>query len=157
MDMGMVNNMDGKTLTILVISIIVALCVGLIIGSFVIGAPAGNTPKGADNSTIPESGLIVGETGNITTLNLNKGTVFTVRLNENPTTGYSWNASVTSGLTILNSTYVSSGSGLMGAGGVHEWKIEATGTGTQQFNAVYERSWEKFGNETQYQLIINVA
>jgi inhibitor of cysteine peptidase len=157
MDISMENNMDGKTLTIIIISVIVALCVGVIIGSFVIAAPAGTTPKGADNSTIPESGLTVSETGNISTLTLNKGTVFTIRLDENPTTGYSWNASVTSGLTVLNSTYVSGGSGLMGAGGVHEWKIEATGTGAQQFNAVYERPWEKLGNETQYQLIVNVA
>lgn len=149
--------MEEKTLAILIISIIIALCVGVIIGSFVIAAPAGNVQKNADNSTSLESGLIVGETGDITTLTLNKGTVFTIRLDENPTTGYSWNASVTSGLTVLNSTYVSSGSGLMGAGGVHEWKIEAIGTGAQQFNAVYERPWEKLGNETQYQLIINVA
>lgn len=157
MDMGIVNNMDGKTLTIIVISVIVALCVGVIIGSFVIATPAGTTPKGADNSTSPESGLIVGDQGNITTLTLNKGTIFTIRLDENPTTGYSWNASVTSGLTVLNSTYVSGASGLMGAGGVREWKIEATTAGAQQFNAVYERPWEKPGNETQYQLIINVA
>jgi inhibitor of cysteine peptidase len=91
------------------------------------------------------------------TITVNEGTTITVSLDENPTTGYSWNETVTSGLTIADSEYVSSGSGLIGAGGVHEWTITATGKGQQQFSAIYKRPWEPTaGNETTYILDILV-
>jgi inhibitor of cysteine peptidase len=91
------------------------------------------------------------------TITVNEGATIKVSLDENPTTGYSWNETVTSGLTIAYSEYVSGGSGLMGAGGVHEWTIKATGKGHQQFSAVYKRPWEPTaGNETTYTLDVLV-
>jgi inhibitor of cysteine peptidase len=149
--------MDTKTWAILIAAVILALCAGLFAGNLMVTASDNNAQSIDNGSAVMDSGLIVGVSGNVTSLTMAKGTVFTIRLDENPTTGYSWNASTTPGLTVLNSTYVGSGSGLMGAGGVHEWKIEASGTGAQWFNATYERPWEKFGNETKYQLIVNVA
>jgi inhibitor of cysteine peptidase len=145
------SNIDIKTIIIAV----VAVCVGLAAGYLLSTQQTTNT-NNVNNSTSIGS-LVIGMSGNSTMVSMDKGTVFTVRLNENPTTGYTWNATATAGLTVLNSTYIGSNSGLMGAGGVHEWTIQATGNGAQQFNATYERSWELVGNETQYQLIINVA
>lgn len=147
--------MDTKNMAILIAAVIVALCVGLYAGNLL--ASASSNVQGSDNYTGQESGLIVGLSGNITSLTMVKGTIFTIRLDENPTTGYSWNASTTPGLTVLNSTYIGGSSNRAGAGGVHEWKILASGNGTQWFNATYERPWEKSGNETKYQLIVNVA
>lgn len=145
------SNIDIKTIIIAV----VAICVGLAVG-YLLSTQQTTNGNNVNNSTSIGS-LVIGMSGNSTMVSMDKGTVFTVRLNENPTTGYTWNATATAGLTVLNSTYIGSNSGLMGAGGVHEWTIQATGTGAQQFNATYERSWELVGNETQYQLIINVA
>ncbi len=141
--------MNIKTIFILAI----AVCAGLTAGYALSTLQA--TSSNSNNSTSSGS-IVIGMSGNATMLSLDKGTVFTVRLDENPTTGYSWNATTTPGVTVLNSTYISGGN-MPGAGGVHEWKLEATGTGAQEFNAIYERPWEKFGNETQYHLIINVA
>jgi len=89
---------------------------------------------------------------------LSLGTPFMVRLDENPTTGYSWNVSVTSGLNITNDTYIPPTSGLIGAGGIHTWSVITTKTGLQEFSGIYMRSWEnKTGNETTYMLKINVT
>lgn len=97
-----------------------------------------------------------GDNGNM--VSVREGSLIKVSLDENPTTGYSWNETVTAGLTIVDSKYVSSGSGLMGAGGVHEWTIKAVGKGQQQFSAIYKRSWEPIAdNETKFTLNISVT
>jgi inhibitor of cysteine peptidase len=98
----------------------------------------------------------IGDNGK--TISMGEGTTIKVILDENPTTGYSWNESVTPGLQVQDSKYVESGSGLMGAGGSHEWTIKATGKGEQQFSAVYKRQWEPLsGSENTFKLTINVA
>ncbi|NTU99924.1 MAG: protease inhibitor I42 family protein [Methanoregulaceae archaeon] len=86
------------------------------------------------------------------------GSSFKVMLDENPTTGYSWNVSVTSGLNITDDTFIPPTSGLMGAGGVHSWTVLTTKTGLQEFSGTYMRPWEnKTGNETTYLLKVNVT
>jgi inhibitor of cysteine peptidase len=97
----------------------------------------------------------IGDNGK--TVSVNEGSIVKIALDENPTTGYSWNESASSGLKVLDSQYTASQSGLMGAGGVHEWTIKAEGKGTQQFSAIYKRPWEPVaGNETSYKLTITV-
>lgn len=108
---------------------------------------------------LPSNGVAVaaGAGDNGKTITISEGSTIKISLDENPTTGYSWNDTVTSGLTIVDSKYVSSGSDLMGAGGVHEWTLKATGKGQQQFSAVYKRPWEPIaGNETTFTLNILV-
>ncbi len=91
-------------------------------------------------------------------VSVRKGETIRISLEENPTTGYSWDESVTSGLTIVDSKYTQGDSGLIGAGGVHEWSIRAAERGEQQFSAIYKRSWEQAaGNETTFTLSISVA
>ncbi len=70
------------------------------------------------------------------------GETAVVALQENPTTGYSWNATVTSGLAIVNDTFIAPDSQLVGAGGEHRWTVEGTAAGNQTFSAVYRRPWE---------------
>lgn len=64
-----------------------------------------------------------------------------VRLTENPTTGYSWNATATKGLAIISDTYTAPDSTLMGASGYHEWLISPQTVDTYSFKAVYLRPW----------------
>jgi inhibitor of cysteine peptidase len=110
---------------------------------------------------LPSSGVTasygIGDNGK--TISMSEGATIKIILDENPTTGYSWNESLTSGLKITGSNYIQGGSpGLAGAGGTHEWTIKATGKGEQQFSAAYKRPWEPLsGSENTFRLTINVA
>lgn len=82
---------------------------------------------------------------------------FKVMLAENPTTGYSWNVTVTNGLEITNDTYLAPKSGLVGAGGSHEWDIKAIASGQQEFSGIYMQPWmNATGNETTFTLMVTV-
>ena len=65
-----------------------------------------------------------------------------VSLNENPTTGYMWNATVSKGLAVISDTYIAPNTTLIGAGGYHEWILAPDTVGTYTFKAVYMRPWE---------------
>jgi predicted secreted protein len=96
------------------------------------------------------------ESDNGKTLTVTKGQVVKVQLNENPTTGYRWEPSVSSGIQITNDSYAASTSGRMGAGGIHTWTLRITGTGNQHFDADYKRSWET-GSADNYSIHFVVA
>jgi len=100
------------------------------------------------------------EKDNGTTADIPANTRFAVQLGENPTTGYSWNASTGSGLTVLSSDYQENKhpEGMVGVGGMHTWILQASGSGNQTFTAIYRRSWEPVtGNETSYDLAIHIT
>ena len=82
------------------------------------------------------------ESDNGKTISVTRGQVVKVQLDENPTTGYRWATSISSGIQVTGDTYAASTSGRMGAGGVHTWTLKITGTGDQHFDADYKRSWE---------------
>ncbi len=92
-------------------------------------------------------------------MEVNKGDNFTVRLDENPTTGYAWSIETSDGLVVLSDKYIPpQDEGLIGAGNVHVWEIQAVETGTQQINGIYKRSWENVtGDEQKYELTVNVT
>lgn len=79
-----------------------------------------------------------------TTVSLKKGEALRVSLPENPSTGYSWDLTLSDGLYLVSDRYVADDTGIrrVGAGGIHTWDIRATGIGSQQINAVYRRPWE---------------
>jgi inhibitor of cysteine peptidase len=82
---------------------------------------------------------------------------FVVVLAENPTTGYSWNVTVTAGLEITNDTYIAPETGLVGAGGSHQWDVKAIASGQQEFSGVYMQPWmNATGNETTFSLMVTV-
>ncbi len=140
----------------------IVLCIAV----FVIAGCLGSGPSGAGTPTpgpagtlVKESPIVANETQNGATVYVNKSTDITVTLNENPTTGYLWNLTLSPGLSLINDTYVSSApSGkLMGAGGTHTWDMVASETGTQTIHAVYRRSWEPItGNETAFDMTVIV-
>jgi inhibitor of cysteine peptidase len=137
--------MSGKVIDSLPLFMLILVLVGLLVA---FGASV----------MLPSQSVAATAGDNGKTITVNEGVSIKVSLDENPTTGYSWNETVTAGLTVVDSKYVSSGSGMMGAGGVHEWTLKATGKGQQQFSAVYKRPWEPIaGNETTFALNISVT
>ena len=91
------------------------------------------------------------------TISLARNSVVKVQLDENPTTGYSWNVTESSGIQVLSSSYVSSAPGRFGAGGTHTWVLEITGTGTQQFSGIYKQPWmPESANDSTYTISFDV-
>jgi predicted secreted protein/putative hemolysin len=100
------------------------------------------------------------DTANGKTEDIAQNTRFAIQLKENPTTGFAWNATVSSGLEIQSSDYQQdkAAEGMVGVGGTRTWVIIAKDLGTQKFSASYRRSWEPLtGNETAYSANINVV
>ena len=65
-----------------------------------------------------------------------------VRLAENPTTGYTWNATASKGLSVIQDTYTAPDTSLtLGAGGYHEWILAPDTVNTYTLKAVYLRPW----------------
>ncbi|PWR70314.1 protease inhibitor I42 family protein [Methanospirillum stamsii] len=96
---------------------------------------------------------------NTTALNMTENQVVLVTLPENPTTGYTWNVTLSEGLTLVNDTYTQDAAeeGMTGVGGVHEWFVQAVGAGEQSFFGIEKQEWEEeTGNETTYTLNILV-
>ena len=94
------------------------------------------------------SQLIITEADNGKTINVKPGHIIILKLNENPSTGYSWQMKLSKGLELLSDKYSSESSGpggraILGAGGYHLWTIEAKYKGSQQVEAIYKRSWEQ--------------
>jgi len=97
------------------------------------------------------------EDNNGSSVELVTGDTFQIKLNENPTTGYQWSLETTGGLEIMSDNYLPPTTGLVGAGGIHEWDIKATAGGTQQVTGVYSRLWENLtGSEQRFALTVEV-
>ena len=99
------------------------------------------------------------EADNGKTETIAQGTRFAVVLKENPTTGYTWNATVSTGLEVQSSEYQqdAAAEGMVGVGGSRTFVILAKDNGDQTFSAVYGRSWETAtGDETKFDLKITV-
>jgi len=115
------------------------------------------TPSG---TAVPVNHIVVTEEQNGATVTVKTGAVISVRLQENPTTGYSWNLTTTPGLQIINDTYkptYTTGK-MVGSGGTHIWDISAVATGEQKIKGVYMRSWEPItGNETDFAMTVVVV
>jgi predicted secreted protein len=109
---------------------------------YLTGKPPVNPP--GTEPTSP-SYLAYTQLDNGTTARIHSRDIITVRLPENPTTGYRWNITTGPGLTTLDDTYIySDPSGRMtGAGGVRFLTLEPKMTGTQHLTAVNKRSWEE--------------
>jgi inhibitor of cysteine peptidase len=125
------------------------------------GNPAGHLPpKTPVGTPVPVGHLVVTEEQNKAVVTVQQGNIITVKLPENPTTGYQWNLTTTPGLQVMDDTYVSSDTTgkLMGAGGTRIWEIKATAPGEQKINAVYMRTWEPVtGNETRFSMTVMVS
>lgn len=140
----------------------IVLCIAVLVIAGCLGSgPTGaETPAPGPTGTPVKEGHIVADEGqNGATIYVNKSAEITLKLNENPTTGYQWNLTASPGLSLTNDTYVRSDTSgkLMGAGGTRIWDLAASGTGTQTIHAVYRRSWEPLtGNETVFDMTVIV-
>lgn len=82
-----------------------------------------------------------------------------ISLQENPTTGYSWNMSFPKEFTILKDQFISGKKDvtIVGGGGIHEWIFTASKTGTYNVSGIYRQPWENTTNdETKFSLMIRV-
>jgi len=140
---------------ILCIAVIVTGCTGK--GQ----APVtGKTTVPPPEGTAVQSGhLVLTEEQNNATIPVHQGDQITLKLPENPTTGYQWNLTTTQGLNQTGSLYAPADrtGALVGSGGTHIWEIAVTGTGVQKISGIYKRSWEPVsGNETTFGVVLNV-
>jgi len=141
------------------------LCLMTIASSGCLGTAPGNnpqpvqTPPPAPPGTPVQAGhLVVTEEQNNTNVTMGPNNTLTLKLKENPTTGYQWNLTTSPGLVVTSDRYLPSAPQLMGSGGVRSWDIKAVQTGTQDINAVYMRSWEPVaGNETTFAMTVIVS
>jgi len=117
-------------------------------------------PTTPPTPAVPVGHLVVTEKQNTATVNVSLSSIVTVRLEENPTTGFEWNLTTTPGLKVIKDTYEPSDTTgkLVGSGGTHIWDISTVAIGEQKIMAVYKRSWEPTsGNETAFSLTVVVA
>jgi inhibitor of cysteine peptidase len=103
--------------------------------------------------------LVVNERQNTATIYVNQSDTITLRLLENPTTGYEWNLTTTPGLRVTNDTYLPSPTSgkVVGSGGTHIWDMAAVSLGEQKIQGIYKRPWEPVsGNETTFTMTVVV-
>lgn len=104
---------------------------------------------------------MITENDNGNTIYIKEGHAFFLKLKENPSTGYSWQLKLSSGLNQLSDKYhpleSSVNNFVIGAAGFRLWKIEAVAKGSQQINAIYKRSWESTGKEQTFTLNVVVV
>ena len=80
------------------------------------------------------------------TIPVSPADIVLVKLEENPTTGYRWNATVSGSVVVAADTYIMSAEayqGMMGAGGTREWFLTFADGADGTFDAVYARPWEE--------------
>ena len=122
--------------------------------------PVATTPAAVTTTTTtpaPAEEFAFNETNNNETVTLPTGSKIIISLAENPTTGYSWNVTSARGLSYVNDTFFEPETGLVGAGGVHEWQYLAAEKGTAEFSAIYKRSWENVTeNETTFAMAFTI-
>jgi inhibitor of cysteine peptidase len=142
------------------LAILGIVCLFAVVFTGCVGSAPGNQTAVIPTETAVQVGnIVVNESQNTTTVYMNTSRIITVKLSENPTTGYQWNLTTTPGLRILNDTYIPSDSSgkLVGSGGTRTWDITTDVTGEQKIHAVYKRSWEQTaGNETTFQMTVMV-
>jgi inhibitor of cysteine peptidase len=114
-------------------------------------------------SPMPPRQQVITEADNGKNISLKNGETFYLRLEENPTTGYSWELNLSQGLNNITDNYYPPESSkdnkqpLVGAGGVHLWEIKASAEGSQQVKGIYKRPWENIaGTEDNFTLNVEV-
>ena len=89
------------------------------------------------------------------------GEAFTIKLEENPTTGYQWSVSISDGsvLSLDKDEYVADDQSgeMVGSGGVRVLTFKALEAGTATIDMVYERSWEPNPDDDKVQFNVTVS
>jgi len=96
------------------------------------------------------------EEDNGKTVDVKPGDSVTVSLHENPSTGFSWSMDSSRGLMLKNDVYKRANSGLIGAGGVHDWTYLVLGSGSLSISGIYKQPWmPTTGDEETFTLLLN--
>jgi len=89
-------------------------------------------------------------------IDVKRGEIVTIKLAENPTTGYNWqfetepeNQNV---ISVISSKYIEPVTSLIGAGGTKEYKFEIKNAGQISINGYYVRPWEELDKNTATQV-----
>jgi len=140
------------------------ICIIAVVFAGCTGTPAGKTAATTAPASTPAKAtpghLNVGQAQNGSLIFMHVGDTLTLKLAENPTTGYQWNLTASSGLAVTSDTYVPSNTNttMVGAGGIHVWEMTAKAPGMQSIDAIYKRSWEPtIGNETVFMMSVDVT
>jgi predicted secreted protein len=117
----------------LVILFVVSLLVGCAPAPAPVTPPASQpvAPSGALEFTNPSQRITVPV-----------GVSFTINVNANPTTGYTWEVGFDQSLLKLVKRYTPSGTGMIGAGGVETFEFEGMKAGETEIYLNYKRSFE---------------
>lgn len=120
------------------------------------GIPPTPTPP----PPVPGEVYMFDQTNNGETYDVPLDAEIRIRLPENPTTGYSWQMTVTPGLVIENESYQPDDPGgrLVGAGGTRQWILRTVQPGLQTVTGVYARPWESAaGDQAAFTLHLRVG
>ncbi len=136
----------SKRIHVMLVAALIAAC---ILGAGCISQPD-ETPAPAEEYTFKEA-------DNNADVKLPAGSRITISLDENPTTGYEWNITSSRGLQYVSDVFTPPSTGLIGAGGVHEWQYIAAEKGTGEFSAIYWQPWENVtGDETAFSITFTI-
>ncbi|MCD4821122.1 MAG: protease inhibitor I42 family protein [Methanococcoides sp.] len=119
--------------------------VAVTMAAFSMGCTDTDEPLDVDDTIV--SGTVFSEEANSSEISLKVGERIVLKLNENPTTGYSWDLSIPEGIVLVKDEFVGPDEPMPGAGGFHEWTLEAVSGGNHQINAIYKRPWEDVTGE----------
>ena len=117
---------------------------GLVLAAaLVAGCTTGGDRPPSTTQPTTTAPLFLNESANGTTHVVPLNSTIDLALNENPTTGYAWNLTTTSGLRIVSDHYVSDDPNgtRSGAGGVHHWQLATTAAGLQEIRGLYAQPW----------------
>jgi len=92
--------------------------------------------------------VTLNETMNESTVVVKLNSRFYLELEENPSTGYSWNLTTTDGLRVISEDHIApdTATPVVGAPTTRRWELEAVATGLQEVEGLYLRSWEGPGS-----------
>jgi inhibitor of cysteine peptidase len=146
---------------IIIVSLAIICLVAVVFSGCIGTGPQNQTVSPTPTGTaIPVGHLVVDESQNSATVYMNKSNLITVKLAENPSTGFKWNLTTTPGLRVIRDEYVPADTSgkVVGSGGTHIWDISTEVLGEQEIDAVYKRSWEPTtGNESTFWMKIVVT
>lgn len=149
--------MQEKMVTLLVLAIV---CLATAVLAGCIGDKDGIPPTPEPTPSVPGEVYFFNQTNNGETYDVPLDAEIQLRLPENPTTGFTWQLSVTPGLVIENESYQPDDpdSRLVGAGGTHLWILRGVQPGMQTITGIYARPWESAtGNQSGFSLNLRLS
>lgn len=145
---------------IIPLTVLAALCLAAAVLTGCMGDQDGIPPTPEPTPPVPGGAYLFDQTNNGETYDVPLDAEIRLRLPENPTTGFTWQLSVTPGLVIENESYQPDDpdSRLVGAGGTRLWILKAVQPGMQTISGIYARPWESAaGNQTSFTLNLQVG